>query len=95
MKLKLKVVPSSSRNQIVGRWAEALKIKVAAPPERGKANRAVIKLLADALGIDAANIRIVAGETSSNKVVEITGLDDLDIDRWGASKPKSPRTRKR
>jgi uncharacterized protein (TIGR00251 family) len=50
-RLSVKVVPGSSRNQIVGSLGDALKIKVMAPPEKGKANEAVVELLSMKLGI--------------------------------------------
>ena len=51
-RLSLKVVPGSSRDEVVGWLANALKVKVKAPPEKGRANEAVVALLADRLGID-------------------------------------------
>lgn len=72
----MKVVPGSSRDRIVGWLGDALKIKVTAPPEKGKANERVVELLAGALGIDAADVAIVAGHASPSKVVAIAGLDD-------------------
>jgi uncharacterized protein (TIGR00251 family) len=71
MKLQLKVVPKASRNRVVGWLGERLKIQVTAAPERGKANEAVVELLAQALGLPPAQIRIVAGETSPLKTIEI------------------------
>ena len=76
-RLNLKVVPGSSRNQIVGWLGDALKIKVTAPPEKGKANEAVIGLLAAALGIDA--IEIESGHSSPSKIIAITGMDNEAI----------------
>ena len=73
MKLPLKVVPKASRNRVVGWVGERLKIQVTAAPERGKANGAVVEVLAEALGVPPARIRIVAGETSPLKTVEIDG----------------------
>jgi uncharacterized protein len=78
-RLNVKVVPGSSRNQIVGWLGDALKIKVAAPPEKGKANEAVIELLAETLGIDADAIKIESGHASPSKVIAITGMDDEAI----------------
>ncbi|HVE42527.1 MAG TPA: DUF167 domain-containing protein [Planctomycetota bacterium] len=73
MNLPLKVVPKASRNRIVGWVGDRLKVQVTAPPERGKANGAVIELLAETLGVPRARIRIVAGETSPLKTVEVDG----------------------
>ncbi len=77
--LKVKVVPGSSRDQIVGWLADALKIKVTAPPEKGKANEAVIDLLASALGVSSKDIEIESGHSTPSKIVAITGLDDETI----------------
>lgn len=78
-RLNLKVVPGSSRNQIVGWLGDALKIKVTATPEKGKANEAVIELLAEALGIDTSGIQIESGHSSPSKIVAITDIDDEAI----------------
>jgi uncharacterized protein (TIGR00251 family) len=77
--LKVKVVPGSSRDQIVGWLGDALKIKVTAPPEKGKANEAVIDLLAEALGVSSDDIEVVSGHSSPSKIVAITGMDDEAI----------------
>jgi uncharacterized protein (TIGR00251 family) len=78
-RLNVKVVPGSSRNQIVGWLGDALKIKVMAPPEKGQANEAVIELLASALGISSKDIEIESGHSSLSKIVAITGIDDEAI----------------
>ena len=78
-RLSVKVVPGSSRNQIVGWLGDALKIKVTAPPEKGKANEAVIDLLAEALGVSSDDIKVVSGHSSPSKIVAITGMDDEAI----------------
>jgi uncharacterized protein (TIGR00251 family) len=75
-RLKVKVVPGSSRNEIVGWLGEALKIKVTAPPERGKANKAVVELLAAALGIATDDVIVVSGHSSPAKVVAVSGMDE-------------------
>ncbi len=78
-RLRVKVVPGSSRNEIVGWLGEALKIKVTAPPEKGKANEAMIRLLAAALGIATDDISVVSGHSSPAKLVAISGIDDETI----------------
>ena len=75
MRLTVKVVPRSSRSGVAGWLGDALKVRVAAPPEGGKANAEVRRVLADALGVARASVRIVSGETSALKIVEITGTD--------------------
>lgn len=77
MKLQIKVVPKASRNRIVGWVGDRLKVQVTAPPERGKANDALIDVLAEAVGLARQRIRLVAGQTSPLKTVEIDGGEDL------------------
>lgn len=79
MKLKVKVVPGSSRDEVVGWLGDAIKIKVAVQPEKGKANKAVVALLAEQLGVSVNQIVIAAGKTSANKVLEITGLTTNEL----------------
>lgn len=71
MRLSLKVVPKSSRDRIVGWVGDRLKVQVTAAPERGKANDAVIDVLAEGLGVPRSALRIVSGETSPLKTVEV------------------------
>jgi uncharacterized protein len=73
VELRVKVVPGASRSAIVGALGDRLKVRVAAPPEAGKANRAVVELLAEALGVK--DVRITAGHSGPEKTVLISGLD--------------------
>ena len=79
MKLRIKVIPKSSRNGIAGWMGDTLKVQVTAPPERGKANAAVQKVLADALGVPRKCIRLVTGLTSTRKVLEIDGPSESEV----------------
>lgn len=78
-KIQVKVVPSSSKDVIMGWLGESLKVKVQAPPEKGKANAAVIALIAQHLGIDKGQIEISSGHSSPNKVLLIHGWSDEQI----------------
>jgi len=71
--LHLKVVPKASRDRVVGWVGDRLKVQVTAAPERGKANAAVVEVLAAALGVSRGRVRIIAGETSPLKTVEVDG----------------------
>lgn len=73
-RLKVKAVPGASRSEIVGRLGEALKVRVAAPPEGGKANREILELLAEKLGLPAAGVTLVSGAVSAAKVVALRGV---------------------
>jgi uncharacterized protein (TIGR00251 family) len=81
MKLSVKVTPSASRDGISGWLGDALKIRVRAPPERGKANAAVEKLLARALGLPDDSVHVVVGSTAARKIVEVSGLSDAEVRR--------------
>jgi uncharacterized protein (TIGR00251 family) len=69
--LHLKVVPKSSRDRIAGWVGDRLKVQVTAAPERGRANEAVLEVLARALGVPRRSVRLTAGETSPLKTVEV------------------------
>jgi uncharacterized protein (TIGR00251 family) len=77
--INLRVTPSASRDALVGWQDDVLRLRVAAPAQRGKANQAVLRLLAAALGIERRRLRIVRGETSRQKVVSVDGLDESEI----------------
>ena len=77
--LRLKVTPSASRDAVVGWQGDVLRVHVRAPAQRGKANDAVLRLLAAALGVERRRLRIVRGETSRQKVVSVDGLDEAEI----------------
>jgi len=69
--IKLKVIPGAKTNEIVGTWQDMLKVKVTAPPEDGKANKACIELLSKKYGVQKNKIRVVKGIKSREKVLEI------------------------
>jgi uncharacterized protein (TIGR00251 family) len=77
--LRLKVTPSASRDAVMGWEGNVLRVHVRAPAQRGKANEAVLRLLADALGVDRRRLRIVRGETSRQKVLSVDDLDQAEI----------------
>lgn len=76
MQLAIKVVPNASRDQVAGWLGEELKIRVSAPPEDGKANKAVEKLLARHLRIKSSQVTVVSGFSNPRKVVEIEGVSE-------------------
>ncbi|MGE9293513.1 MAG: DUF167 domain-containing protein [Puniceicoccales bacterium] len=78
-RLVVKVVPSSSRDAAAGWLGEAFKIKTQAPPERGKANKAVAKLLAKCLDVSESSIHLLSGDTSPSKVFQIDGLSEAEV----------------
>jgi uncharacterized protein (TIGR00251 family) len=72
VEMRLKVVPGASRSAIAGLLGDRLKVRVAAPPEDGRANRAVCDLLRDLAGCP---VQVVAGATQPLKTVLLAGLD--------------------
>ena len=70
----VRVVPRSSRSEIVGEHDGALKIRLASPPVDGAANAELIKLLAKKFGVSRSDVEIVAGETSKSKRIKIANL---------------------
>ena len=82
--IQVKVVPKASRDEIAGWLGDRLKIRVSAPPERGKANAAVEKLLAETLGLPPSAVRVVAGATTPLKAVEIDAAEDVVRARLGS-----------
>ena len=62
-----------------GWYGEQIKIKVQAPPEGGKANKAVLDLISKTWDLKKSDIRIVSGETSADKLVEVIGLSEEDL----------------
>jgi uncharacterized protein (TIGR00251 family) len=88
IRLQLRVSPGASRTEVVGRHGEAWKVRVAAPPEGGRANEALVGLLADTLGVRRAEVEIVAGHGARDKVVSLSGVEAAEIDRrlaWAAT----------
>ena len=81
MKFKIKVIPSSSKDCVAGWLKDTLKVKVKAPPEKGKANKAVIKVLEKSLDLAKGSIKITGGTTSSRKIIEIKCSNDDVINK--------------
>ena len=70
----VRVTPRAKRNAVAGLTGEALKVTVQPPPEDGRANDAVIEVLADWLGIKCRQVAIIAGGTNRQKIVRVTGI---------------------
>jgi uncharacterized protein len=79
--IRLRVAPGSARPGVVGRHGDAWKVRVAAPPEGGRANEAVVRLLAQALQVPRHDVTLVSGHGARDKVVNLSGLDGGEIER--------------
>jgi uncharacterized protein (TIGR00251 family) len=72
MIIRVKVTPRAPKSEVVGEMADGtLKVRIAAPPEKGKANAELCELLARHFGVASNVISVVSGQTSSRKLVEI------------------------
>lgn len=80
VKLAVTVVPRSPKTEIVGTVGEYLKIRLAAPPVDGAANKELIKYLAKLLKIPKSNIRVISGVSSKRKLLDIEGVRQSVID---------------
>ncbi len=80
-RLKVKVVPGSSQSEVSGWLGDMLKVRVAAQPEKEKANSAVLALLAKSLGLSKRDVSITSGKKSQQKVIEVHGLSIAKIKR--------------
>ena len=78
--LRLRVHPGAKRTGVVGWMADGtLKLSVREAPEGGRANRALVAWLAEALGVREAAVRVVRGQGGRSKVVEVDGMDEATM----------------
>ena len=81
VQLQLHVQPGASRTGVAGLHGDALKVRVAAPPAEGRANRELLDYLAELLGVARARIALVKGETGRRKTVIVQGIELVDASR--------------
>jgi uncharacterized protein len=79
-RLRLRVRPGSDRTGIVGRHGDAWKVSVAAPPDDGKANEAVLELLARTLEVPRRSVTLATGGAARDKVVILEGLTRAEVE---------------
>jgi hypothetical protein len=77
--LRVRAQPGAKKDALLGERAGALRVSVCAAPERGKANEAVVELLATSLGLKRSAITLIAGETSRDKRFLIEGVSTTDL----------------
>ena len=80
-RLRLRVSPGARRSELVGRHGDGWKVRVTAPPEDGRANDAVLDLLARRLDLPRRSLSIVSGHTGREKVVRMAGIDRAESER--------------
>ena len=77
--LPVRAQPGARKNGIVGEHGGTLKVAVTAAPERGKANNALLKMLADLLGLKRSQVELMAGESSRDKLLLVRGLSQTEL----------------
>ncbi|HZQ38511.1 MAG TPA: DUF167 domain-containing protein [Dehalococcoidia bacterium] len=86
VRIAIQITPRAAADRIEGWSGEELRVRVTVPPVEGRANAALVRLLARALGIAPSRVRVLAGATSRRKLVEIEGLslDEVKVRLGGA-----------
>ena len=79
-RLAVKVHPRARRNALAGRVEGVWKLELTAPPAGGRANEACIRFFADLAGVPLARVRILRGQTSRSKVIEIEGIAPEELE---------------
>jgi uncharacterized protein len=90
-RVRLRVSPRATRSEVVGRHGDAWRIRVAAPPEGGRANAAALALVAEAVAVPRADVRLTGGAASRDKVVEVSGVEAAEVDRRLADAARTER----
>jgi uncharacterized protein (TIGR00251 family) len=80
-RITITVSPGAARTELVGRHGDGWRVRVAAPPEGGRANQALVQLLTDVLALSRDRVRIVSGHASRRKLVEVTDLEAEEVGR--------------
>jgi uncharacterized protein (TIGR00251 family) len=91
-RLRIRVSPGARSSGVVGRHGDAWKLRVEAAPEGGRANDAVLRLLADTLALRARDVRLVSGHASREKIVAVEGIDAEETSRRLAAAAGSGRS---
>jgi len=80
-RLRLRVSPGATRAGVIGRHGEGWKVRVTAAPEGGRANEALVRLLAETLSVPRDAVTLVSGHGGRDKIVELAGLGPSQIER--------------
>ena len=87
--VNVRVIPRASKSAIAGTRANAILVRLNAPPVDGAANAELVRLLAAVLGLPQRNVQIVSGERSREKRVRISGRTAAEVERLLAGQPSS------
>jgi uncharacterized protein len=80
-RLAVKVTPNAGRNEIAGLKDGVLQVRIAAPPEKGKANKELTDFLAEKLGVKKSAISIIKGQTSRYKTILVAGINNQELSK--------------
>jgi len=80
-RLSVRLTPRAGRDEVIGFQGGVLRVRVKAPPVEGRANEALLRLLAKALGVPRSSLTIVGGRASREKTVAVEGLDAVEVRR--------------
>ncbi len=89
VRISLRVYPNASKNEMVGFSDGVLRVKVSAPPIKGKANRELVTFLRRLLGVGRGSVNIIKGHSTRNKVVAVDGLSREEVMKRLLPKPFS------
>jgi uncharacterized protein (TIGR00251 family) len=84
MIVRVRVQPRAKRNALAGRMEQEWKLQLTAPPIDGRANQACVEFFARGLGIAQSRVRLVAGEKSRHKVLELEGVSEAEFLRFAS-----------
>ena len=79
VRFSVRVQPRASKTELAGIHGDALKIRLSAPPVDGAANDALVEFLAETFAVPRRNVRLVSGESSRSKIVEIEGINERAV----------------
>jgi uncharacterized protein (TIGR00251 family) len=79
--VRLRVVPNARRSEVIGVHGEAVKVKVASPALEGKANEAVLELVAETIGVPVRMVQLLSGAKARDKVIGVEGVAALEVRR--------------
>ncbi len=79
--VKLRVIPNASRSEVVGMHGESVKLKVASPAVEGRANEAVLELVAERVGVGVREVRLIFGAKAREKLIVVEGLSAEEVRR--------------
>ncbi|HEX6616173.1 MAG TPA: DUF167 family protein [Gemmatimonadales bacterium] len=74
IRLRVRVQPRASRTELAGRHGDALKVRLTAPPVEGAANEALLRFLAERLGVSRSAVRLASGASARAKVIAVEGV---------------------